>query len=217
MEAAAIPEVFVTAWDALVAQAGLRGGETVLVHAVGSGVGTAALQVARVSGARTVGTSRTPDKVERSARLGLDHGVVAEDARGWVAGVRQVTGEAGVDVILDLVGGAYLEGNLEILADRGRWIVVGVPGGGSGSLDLRALMGKRATIRGTVLRARPREEKVHLAREFERTVVPLFERGILRPVVDRVFAAAHAPDAHHYVEQNESFGKVLLSWEGGAG
>ena len=211
-EAGAIPEAFVTAWDAF-GQAELRPGETVLIHAVGSGVGTAALQLARAMGARSVGTSRTRAKVRRALGLGLEHGIACEGQEAWVAEARRILGEAGADVVLDLVGGDYVEGNLEILATRGRWIVVGLPAGREGTLDLRKLMSKRGTIRGTVLRARPDEEKALLAREFERSVVPLFERGRIAPVVGRIFDATEAGEAHRYVEANESFGKVLLSWD----
>lgn len=208
-EAGGIPEVFLTAWDALFLQADLRPGETVLIHAVGSGVGTAALQLARSAGARTVGTSRSPEKVRRAEALGLDHGIVADEE--WPEAVRRVAG-SGVDVILDLVGAAYLAGNLRVLGEGARWIVVGVPGGAEAPLDLRRLMARRALIRGTVLRPRPGEEKAHLAREFERLVVPAFERGELRPVVDAVLAAGEAPEAHRRLEANETFGKVLLRW-----
>lgn len=211
--AGAIPEVFFTAWDALVLQGGLQAGETVLIHAVGSGVGTAALQLCRAFGARTIGTSRTADKVDRALALGLDLGVVAGEGTNWAAEVRELAGEGGVDLILDLVGAPYIEGNLDALATGGRWIVVGVPGGMKGTMDLRKLMGKRALLRGTVLRARPVEEKIRLAREFERTIVPLFERGLLRPVVDEVFPAAEAAEAHRRMEANESFGKLLLDWD----
>jgi len=212
VEAGAIPEAFVTAWDALSNQAGLLAGETVLIHAVGSGVGTAALQLALVAGARVVGTSRTREKLERADDLGLALAVVTGDGRDWASDARSRLEGGSADVILDLVGAGYLDGNLDLLAERGRWIVVGVTGGSRGELDLRGLMGKRASIRGTVLRARPPEEKALLAREFERTVVPLFERGALRPVVDRVLPAGDAPEAHRLLEGNRTFGKLLLAW-----
>ncbi len=213
LDAGAIPEVFLTAWDALHQIAGLRAGETVLVHAVGSGVGTAALQLARAAGARTIGTSRTRDKVAGAMELGLDHGVLADPEGRWVGDVRRETLGRGADVILDLVGAAYLQANLDVLADRGRWVVIGVPGGSAGALDLRRLMAKRAGIFGTVLRTRSDEEKALMAGEFERTVIPFFDRGTLRPVVDRIFPSAEASEAHRRVEANRSFGKVLLDWE----
>jgi putative PIG3 family NAD(P)H quinone oxidoreductase len=211
--AGAVPEVFMTAYDAVSLQMGLMAGETLLVHAVGSGVGTAAIQLARAAGARVIGTSRTPEKLERAAALGLDVGVLVED--GWPQRVRDATGGRGVDVILDLVGAPHFAGNMEALAVRGRWVVVGVTGGSSAEVDLRLLMGKRASLTGTVLRARPLEERIVLARAFEDRIVPLFERGILEPVVDRVYASGHAAEAHRRMEENLNFGKLVLAWGDG--
>ncbi len=208
--AGAIPEVFMTAFDAAFLQEGLRAGETLLVHAVGSGVGTAALQLARRAEATVIGTSRTPKKLERAADVGLEHAVVGDD--GWPERVLALTDGRGVDVILDLVGGSYLEGNQRVLAERGRHIVVGVPGGSDATISLRMLMARRASIRGTVLRARPLRQKVALALAFVEEVLPGFAAGELRPVVDRVFPAHEAADAHRYMEENRNFGKILLGW-----
>jgi len=210
LQAAAVPEVFMTAFDAVFGQEALRQGETLLVHAVGSGVGTAAVQLAVLAGARTIGTSRTPEKLERAAALGLEHGLLADEA--WPERVTALTWGAGVDVILDLVGAPYLAGNLRVLAECARWIVVGVTGGAKAEIDLRVLMGRRASIRGTVLRARVVEEKAALARAFEAHVLPGFEDGRLAPVVDRVFPADEAAAAHRYMEENRNFGKILLTW-----
>jgi len=209
-EAGAIPEVFLTAFDAVFLQEGLVGGETLLVHAVASGVGTAALQLGRAFGARVVGTSRTPEKLARAAELGLDHPVLGDAS--WPERVLEITGGRGVDVILDLVGGPYLAGNQKVLAPRGRHIVVGVTGGAKAEVDLRALMGRRGSLRGTVLRARPLEEKVALTRAFAEQALPHFASGALRPVVDRVLPASEAPEAHRLLEANATFGKVLLRW-----
>jgi len=209
-EAGAVPEVFMTAFDAVVLQEGLRGGETLLVHAVGSGVGTAALQLGRAFGARVVGTSRSPEKLRKARALGLEHAVVGDDA--WPERVLEITGGRGADVILDLVGGPYLAGNQRVLAPGGRHIVVGVTGGAKTEVDLRALMTRRAHIRGTVLRVRPVEEKVALTRAFEARALGLFDSGELRPVVDRSIPAEQAPEAHRLLEANATFGKVLLCW-----
>jgi len=206
----AIPEVFMTAFDAAFLQEGLVEGETVLIHAVGSGVGTAALQLARAAGAHTIGTSRTAAKLRRAEELGLDHPVPADD--GWPERVLAVTGGRGVDLIVDLVGGPYLAGNQKVLGSRGRHVVIGVPGGPRAEIDLRALMGRRASLRGTVLRARPIEEKAALARAFEERVSPLLSSGVVRPVVDRVLPAEEAAEAHRLVEANDTFGKLLLKW-----
>lgn len=209
-EAGAVPEVFMTAFDAVFLQEGLAEGETLLVHAAGSGVGTAALQLARAFGARTIGTSRTATKLQRAEALGLDHPVPANEP--WPERVLELTAGRGVDVILDLVGGPYLAGNQKVLAPGGRHIVVGVPGGARAELDLRALMGKRASIRGTLLRARALEEKAELARAFEARVLPAFANGKLRPVIDRTLPAAEAAEAHRLMEADANFGKLLLKW-----
>jgi putative PIG3 family NAD(P)H quinone oxidoreductase len=206
VEAAAIPEAFITAWDAMVTQGRLAAGETVLINAVGSGVGTAAVQLARAIGARTVGTARTAAKLERARALGLDEGVVAAGPFG--AEVRRRTG--GVDVVLELVGGGYLAEDLQCLAPRGRLILVGLMGGARAEIDLGLLLGKRVELHGTVLRSRPLEEKITAMQAFARHVLPLFARRALAPVVDRVLPLASAAEAHTYVASNEGFGKVVL-------
>ncbi|TVP45492.1 MAG: NAD(P)H-quinone oxidoreductase [Gemmatimonadales bacterium] len=214
VEAAAIPEAFLTAWDATFRQAGLAPGETLLIHAVGSGVGTAALQLARWAGARVIGTSRTADKLEEARELGLGCAVLTGDeSTDWAAEVRAGSPDGrGVDVVLDLVGGGYASRTLETLAQGARWIVVGIPSGREARLDLRGLMMRRASIRGTMLRSRPSEEKAELARSFEDTVLNGFEEGALRPVIDRVFPSEETVEAHRYMESNRNFGKILLAW-----
>jgi putative PIG3 family NAD(P)H quinone oxidoreductase len=208
-DAAAVPEAFVTAWDAMVDQAGLGAGETVLVHAVGSGVGTAAIQIARAIGARTLGTARTADKLERARPLGLDDGIVPDGGK-FSDEVRRRTAGRGVDVVVDLVGGAYVAQDVACLAHQGRIVVVGAMAGTQADLNLTLLMHKRGQIRGTMLRSRPLEEKILAARAFERHVVPLFARGALRPIVDRVLPLAQAGAAHQAMQSNETFGKIVL-------
>lgn len=208
--AGAIPEVYMTAYDAVFLQAGLERGETLLIHAVGSGVGTAALQLARRAGAYTIGTSRTVSKLDRAAAMGLD--VAIPGRAEWDKAVMDATGGRGADVILDLVGAPYLARNQAAIALRGRHVVVGVPGGIRASLDLRLLMGRRARIFGTVLRARSVEEKAGLARDFTASVLPGFADGALEPAIDRVFPAARVADAHRRMEANENFGKIVLVW-----
>lgn len=210
VEAGAIPEVFLTAFDAAFLQEGLVAGETLLVHAVGSGVGTAALQLGRAFGARVVGTSRTASKLERAVAFGLEHPVLARE--DWPERVLEATGGRGADVILDLVGGPYLTGNQRVLAPRGRHVVVGVTGGARAEIDLRALMGRRGSLRGTVLRSRSLAEKVALTRAFGERALALFATGALRPVVDRALPAERAAEAHRLLEENDTFGKVLLTW-----
>jgi len=213
LTAAAVPEAFFTAYDAIGLQCGMQAGETLLVHAVGSGVGTAAVQIARRAGLRTLGTSRTPGKLEEARALGLDVPIRSDEGHDWVEGVLEATDGRGADVILDLVGAAYLEGNQRAIATCGRWIVVGVPSGRSGTLDLRALMSKRASITGTVLRVRPLAEKIELARAVEARLLEGFEDASLRPVLDECFPAAEAAEAHRRMEANLNFGAMVLTWD----
>jgi putative PIG3 family NAD(P)H quinone oxidoreductase len=210
-EAASIPEAFTTAWDALVDQAGLAAGEAVLVQAAGSGVGTAAIQIGRAIGARVLGTARTAEKLERARALGLTEGCgIVSPGPSFAGEVRARTGGCGVDVVLELVGGAYVAEDIACLAPRGRIVVVGTMAGTRADVDLHVLMRKRARIHGTVLGARPLEDKIAAARSFERHVVPLFASGALRPVVDCVLPWTQAGDAFRRLESNATFGKVVL-------
>lgn len=211
-EAAAVPEVFITAHDALFTQAGLRTGESLLVHAAGSGVGTAALQLARAAGAGAVyGTARTAEKLVRAREFGMDEGVaVGRDASVFAEAVRRWTKGAGVNVVLDLVGASYLSANIDALAERGRMMFVGTLGGAAAELDFRRVMGKRLRLAGTVLRARSSEEKARAVRRFAAEVVPLLRRGAVRPVLDRAFALDEAEAAYARLASNETFGKVVL-------
>lgn len=209
-DAAAIPEAFLTAHDALTLQLRVRAGEKVLIHAVASGVGTAAVQLARLAGARTYGTSRTAGKLERVRDLGLEIGIDSSRA-DWVEQLEQEVGEGGIGAIVDLVGGAYLGPNLRLLSPRGRAIVVGTVAGGSTEIDLSLLLRKRLHLMGTVLRSRPLEEKIALAREFTDTVLPGFSTGKLRPVIGAVLPMSHIREAHQLMESNETFGKVVLT------
>ena len=210
-DAGAIPEVFMTAFDAAVQQMELSAGEVVLIHAVGSGVGTAAVQIGKAIGALTIGTSRTPEKLEAALALGLGDAILGD--ADWPEKVLELTRGRGADVILDLVGGPYLEGNQKVIARRGRHIVVGVPGGTAAQIDLRVMMLRRVTLRGTVLRARPVEEKAILTRAFEDQLLTFFSFGEMKPVIDRVFAPDAAAEAHEVMAANENFGKLLIHWE----
>jgi NADPH:quinone reductase-like Zn-dependent oxidoreductase len=211
-EAGAIPEAFLTAHDALFNRLDLASGETLLIHAVGSGVGTAALQIAHVTGARVVGTARSAGKLEQAKKLGLD--VAIDASRGeWAAQVETTLGKERVHAVLDLVGGNYLDGNMRVLALRGRIVVVGLTGGAIAQFNLGTLLRKRLTMVGTMLRARPLEEKISLARDFAEHGVPLFETGKLCPVVDRVFSFSEVRAAHELMESNKTFGKIVLRWD----
>lgn len=210
-DAAAIPEVFLTAYDALFPQAELGLGQDVLVHAIGSGVGTAALQLALAAGARPIGTSRSADKLERCKALGLQEAILVSDKK-FAAEVAARSGGRGADVILDTVGAAYLAENVQSVAPLGRIVLVGLMGGASAELALGLLLAKRARIMGTVLRSRPLEEKAALAQSFTRAALPMFERGTLKPVVDCVLPMNDIREAHRRMENNDSFGKIVLSW-----
>jgi NADPH:quinone reductase len=210
-EAGAVPEGFITAHDALFTRAALRRGESVLVHAAGSGVGTAAIQLARAAGATVFGTSRTAEKLERAKEFGLNESIVVREPDDFLTACQSWTSGAGVNVIVDLVGAAYLEANLNSLATRGRMVLVGTTGGAKGMLDFGLMLRKRATIVGTVLRARSVEEKAEVTRLFAEEVVPLLANGTVRPVVDSVYPLEKVRDAHARMESNRSFGKIVLT------
>jgi putative PIG3 family NAD(P)H quinone oxidoreductase len=203
-EAAAVPEVFLTAHDALFTQARLSAGETLLVHAAGSGVGTAALQLAPAAGARVLGTARSAWKLERASSLGLD--VAIDTSReAFPDAVKRATDGAGVDVVLDLVGGDYLPASIEAAARRARIVLVGLVAGPTATLNLRQLLTKRIELRGTVMRARSLPEKIAVAEAFARAGLPLLAAGRVQPVIDRVLPATEAAAAHALLEANETF------------
>ena len=209
-EAASIPEAFITAQDALWKQAALKPGEVVVIHAIGSGVGLAALQLANALGAETYGTSRTADKLKRAKQLALKDGMVVSETERMATQFKEITNGRGADIVLDLVGGAYMTVSLHMLAPLGRVIAIGTVAGSKAEIDLRYLLSKRITIRGTVLRARPLEERIAVTQAFARELCPLLERGILRPMIDSEFDLADAQAAHRRMESNETFGKVVL-------
>lgn len=208
-EAAAIPEAFVTAYDALFAQAELAAGERVLIHAIGSGVGTAALQLASVAGAQVMGSSRTLGKLERAQEIASFEAIHVEDGSFAVA----VKERGGADVVLDLVGASYLDENIRALRSKGRLVVIGLMGGASASLSLGRLLRSRLRVMGSVLRTRPLEEKAALAQRFSERVVPLFERGAIRPIVDAILPMSEVAEAHERMERNDTFGKLVLRWD----
>jgi putative PIG3 family NAD(P)H quinone oxidoreductase len=211
-DAGAIPEAGVTSHDALFTLGGLRPGWPVLVHAVGSGVSTVAVQIAKAAGATVIGTSRTADKLERARALGMDHGIlVSKDEARFAEEVKRLTGKRGCPLVLDFVGAPYAAENLAALAPGGRIVVIGTMGGAKATLDLSLLMRTRATIVGTVLRPRPLEEKIAATQAFARDVLPLVAAGRVKPVVDAVLPAARVREAHERLERNESFGKLVLA------
>jgi putative PIG3 family NAD(P)H quinone oxidoreductase len=212
-QAAAVPEVFITAHDALFTLAGVRPAERVLIHAVGSGVGLAATQLARATGARAFGTSRTAGKIERAREYGLDDGIaLGPELAELESAVVRWTGGAGMHIVLDLLGGPYVPASIGALGRRGRLVLIGTIAGGSAEVPVGMMMSKRLTIHGTVLRARALEEKILATRAFAEQVVPLLASGAVRPVIDSVFPMAEIAEAHRRMESNESFGKVVVTW-----
>ncbi len=211
VEAAAVPESFMTAYDAIFSQGRLGEGETVLIHAVGSGVGLAGLQLAKAAGAIVIGTSRTQDKLDRCLAFGLDHAIMT-DGSDFADATNSATGGRGADVILDLVGGRYFDQNLDSLAIQGRLMLVGLTSGRSSEFDLGKALKKRATIIGTTMRARSLEEKAEVTKVFSERVVPMLASGTVRATLDRVFRADDVKSAYRYLASNTSFGKVVLEF-----
>jgi len=209
-QAAAVPEVFFTAQETLFTLGGLQEGETVLIHAAASGVGTAGIQMARETGARIFVTAGSAEKIQRCIELGATTGCnyKAQDFAEWV---KEVTNGQGVDVIEDFIGAAYWERNLRSLKTGGRLVLVGLMGGVKIEANLGLLMTKRLQIFGSVLRSRPLADKIAITRSFRSKWLPLLAAGRIKPIVDRVFPLAQVADAHRYMEENRNFGKIILS------
>lgn len=207
-DAGAVPEVFITAFDALVAQGGLASGGWALVHAGASGVGTAAIQIAKAVGAR-IAVTVSAGKVDACRELGADV-VVDYNADDFVGAVQDATGGAGVDVVLDVIGGDYLDRNIDAVRVGGCIVQVGVMGGGKVTFALGKLLPRRARLVGTVLRSRPLEEKIAVSRRFAAELGPRFTDGSLRPVIDSRFALDDVAEAHRRMEANANVGKILL-------
>ena len=209
-QAAAIPEVFFTAFDALFNRCHLMVGERVLIHAVGSGVGSAAIQLAHTAGGFTLGTAGSAEKLSKAADLRLDVGINYRE-QDFAQVVLAETQGQGVDLIFDLVGPSYWERNLASLATSGRMALVSSLGGREVPVDLGSLTPKRASVYGTVLRTRTLQEKILLTEQFRRNFLPLFASGLLCPVIDREFSLSDVVEAHRYLETNANFGKVVFT------
>jgi NADPH2:quinone reductase len=207
VRAAAIPEVFITAHDALFTQASLQMGERLLIHAAGSGVGTAAIQLAHAAGVTTFGTSRTPAKLERAKTIGLDVGLSDQN---FAAEVQRLTGGAGVHVVLDFIGAPYLEQNLEALTSWGRLVFLSTMGGFQANVNLYMLMAKRISLRGVTLRTRTLEEKLAATRRFATSVLPLLASGKVKPIIEQVYPLEEIRVAHTVMGENRNFGKLIL-------
>lgn len=209
VQAAALPEVTSTVWSNVFMIAHLRPGETLLVHGGSSGIGTMAIQLAKAVGVKVAVTAGTKEKLEQCAELGADI-LINYREQDFVAEVKQATGGAGADVILDNMGAKYLDRNVQALAVNGRLAIIGMQGGIKAELNIGALLGKRAAISATSLRARPLEEKAAIVAAVREHVWPLLAAGHVRPVVDREIPMSDAAAAHRVVEDSGHVGKVLL-------
>ncbi|WP_256104590.1 NAD(P)H-quinone oxidoreductase [Streptomyces sp. ODS05-4] len=207
--AATLPEVAATVWSNVFLVAGLRPGETLLVHGGSSGIGTMAIQLAKAVGARVAVTAGGQEKLARCKELGADI-LIDYREQDFVEEVRQATDGAGADVILDIIGAKYLARNVEALAMNGRLAIIGLMGGAKAELDLAALLTKRAAVAATSLRSRPKEEKATIIAAVREHVWPLIEAGKVRPVVDRVLPMPEAPEAHRTMESSTHIGKIAL-------
>jgi putative PIG3 family NAD(P)H quinone oxidoreductase len=207
VQAAAIPEVFLTAWDALVARGRTQAGERVLIHAVGSGVGTAAVQLVRQLGAVSVGTSRSPAKLEQARALGLDEAICTQGAPGFASRL-----SAPVNVILDFLGGPALAENLEALAPLGRLVLLGFLQGPNANLGLEPMLRKRLQVTGSVMRTRAPGERIPLVRDFGVAVLPWLAARKVRPIIAAAFPFSAIGDAHAAMEADANFGKIVLTW-----
>jgi NADPH:quinone reductase len=209
VEAAALPETFFTVWTNLFDRGGLREGEVALIHGGTSGIGTTAIQLAAAFGAAALATAGSDEKCAACRKLGAVH-AINYNTEDFVNIVRDVTRGAGADVILDIVGGDYLQRNLECLRLNGRLVQIGLMGGPRAAINLTPVLQKRLTITGSTLRARTADEKGAIARAVERAVWPLLERGDVRPIVHAVFPLARAAEAHQALESGQVIGKVVL-------
>jgi putative PIG3 family NAD(P)H quinone oxidoreductase len=207
-DAAAVPEVFLTAWDALVLQGGLTSGRWALVHAGASGVGTAAIQIAKAIGAR-IAVTCSAGKAEACRALGADV-VLERSPHDWLADALAAVPQ-GFDTVLDVIGGDEVDRNLQAVALRGTIVQVGLMGGGSTQVNVGLLLAKRSTWVGTTLRTRPIEEKVAVTRRFAAEMLPLFDSGALRPVIDSTFPFDRVADAHRHMEANANTGKIVIT------
>ena len=207
--AAAVPEVFLTAQETLFTLGELKTGETVLIHAGGSGVGTAGIQMARTAGARVLITTGSAEKIRRTKELGANEGCNYKE-KDFAEWIKEQTNGKGVELIQDFIGAPYWDKNVDCLKVGGRLVLVSTLGGQKIEVNLRTVMLKRLKIFGSVLRSRPLQEKIAITRQFQQRWLPLLTEGKIRPVIDRVFPLKEAAGAHRYMEANQNFGKIIL-------
>jgi putative PIG3 family NAD(P)H quinone oxidoreductase len=212
-QAAAIPEAFYTAFVNLFLEGELQAGEAVLIHAGASGVGTAAIQLARHAGAKIFITAGSEEKIQRCLALGADFGINYKN-EDFAERILQLTQQNGVDVILDCVGGRYLQQNLSLLKLKGRLVLIGLLGGAKAEIDLTLVLRKRLRVLGSVLRSRTLAEKIAITQAFKARLLPLFQSQQIQPIIDSIYPLAEAGRAHDHLAANKNFGKVVLVAEG---
>ena len=212
IEAASLPETFFTVWQNVFHIAGLQAGETLMVQGGSSGIGVTAIQLAKAFGCTVIVTAGSDDKCGACLQLGADHAINYR-TQDFVAEIKRLTGGRGVDVVLDMVAGAYVAREIECLADDGRLAIIAIQGGTQSTFDAGTVLRRRLTVTGSTLRPRPLAYKAELARELRAQVWPLIEAGGVRPVIHSVFPAAEAADAHRLMESGAHVGKIVLSWE----
>lgn len=210
LESASLPENYFTVWNNLFDRVHLQSGETVLIHGGSGGIGLAAIQLAHAFGARTITTVGSADKAAFCKSIGADHAINYRE-QDFATGVAAITGKRGVDVILDMVGGDYIEKNLKSLALEGRMAIIAFLQGSRVSADWRHIMMKRLTVTGSTLRASPASRKAELAQSLSAKVWPLFAARTIRPVIHRVFPLGEAADAHRLMESSAHIGKIMLA------
>jgi NADPH:quinone reductase len=212
LEAAGLPETFFTVWSNVFERGRLQPGETLLVQGGSSGIGVTAIQMAKALGARVIVTVGSDAKAQACVDLGADHAINYK-TQDFVREIARLTDGRGVDVILDMVAGAYVAREIDSLAEDGRLVIIAVQGGVKAEINAGAVLRRRLTITGSTLRPRPVAFKAALALSLRERVWPLIEAGQIRPVVYQVFPAAEAAQAHALMESNQHIGKLLLSWQ----
>ena len=211
IHASGIPEVFLTAYDALVIQCGMKLQDKLLIHAVGSGVGTAAVQIAKEFDCQIFGTAGNDAKIDFAKQLGLQHGINYNE-ESFLEHIKSITNKSGVDIILDVVGSGYLEDNVNSLSVKGRLIIIGLLGGDKANIQLGKILRNRLQIIGTVLRSRTLEEKINLTNQFKNDFLYKFSQKKIHPVIDRVYPYHLANEAHELMENNANTGKIILDF-----
>jgi NADPH2:quinone reductase len=209
VEAAAVPETYFTVWYNVFMRAHLDADETLLVHGGSSGIGTTAIQLAKATGASVITTAGTDDKCNFCTELGADHAINYKSA-DWEQIVGDLTEGNGVDLVLDMVAGPYMQKNMNVLGRDGRYVIIAFLQGSKAELDMRRVLGKRLTITGSTLRPQTTAEKAAIAAELEKHVLPLLESGTVRPIIDATFPLGEAAKAHALMESSKHMGKIVL-------